>query len=144
MTQSKPAIEQNKWTTRDSSVLYQLDRWGKDYFSINDQGNITISPKGQKEKSLDLTLLVNELKSRNLKPPLLLRFDDILEDRLKKLHHAFDDAIKTYEYENKYQGVFPVKCNLQHHVIEELISSGRKCHFGLEAGSKAELLIALS
>ena len=88
--------------------------------------------------------LVSELKSRNLALPLLIRFDDILEDRLERLHAAFERAIAQYSYPGRYQGVFPVKCNQQRHVVEELVSCGKRWNFGLEAGSKAELLIALS
>ena len=76
--------------------------------------------------------------------PLLIRFDDILEDRLESLHAAFERVITRYDYSGRYQGVFPVKCNQQCHVVEELVSCGKRWHFGLEAGSKAELLIALS
>ena len=76
--------------------------------------------------------------------PLLIRFDDILEDRLERLHAAFDRAIAHYGYSGRYQGVFPVKCNQQRHVVERLVEAGQRWHFGLEAGSKAELLIALS
>ena len=129
---------------KDSANLYGLDRWGENYFTINKSGNIDISPQGEEGCRLDLTQLLDELKGRNLKPPLLLRFDDILEDRLKRLHHAFEHAIKKYDYENQYQGVFPIKCNQQRHVVEEILKIGRQWHFGLEAGSKAELLIALS
>ena len=84
------------------------------------------------------------LQDRNLGLPLLIRFDDILEDRLERLHGAFERAITRYGYAGRYQGVFPVKCNQQRHVVEELVSCGKRWHFGLEAGSKAELLIALS
>ena len=144
MTQSKSAKDQSEWTVEDSSILYGLDRWGKDYFSINSLGNITVSPKGSPTEKLDLMVLLEELNGRNLKAPLLLRFDDILEDRIKKLREAFAHSISTYNYLGKYQGVFPIKCNHQHHVIEKILRSGRQWNFGLEAGSKAELLIALS
>jgi arginine decarboxylase len=87
---------------------------------------------------------VGELKSRSLGLPLLIRFDDILQDRLERLHAAFERAIAQYGYGGRYQGVFPVKCNQQRHVVEQLVESGHRWHFGLEAGSKAELLIALS
>ena len=88
--------------------------------------------------------LVQELQGRDLSLPLLIRFDDILEDRLERIHAAFERAIAQYGYGGRYQGVFPVKCNQQRHVVEELVSCGKRWHFGLEAGSKAELLIALS
>ena len=94
--------KKNHWTVQDSADLYRLNQWGKDYFSINQAGNINISPQGKNGNCLDLTHLLDELKGRNLRPPLLLRFDDILEDRLKKLHAAFEHARKKYEYEIKY------------------------------------------
>ncbi len=144
MTKSDPNYQKSTWTTQNSSSLYGLDRWGEDYFSINNSGNINVHPKGKKGHSLDLIHLLKELKGRNLKPPLLIRFDDILEDRIHKLHQAFENAINKYDYANNYKGVFPIKCNQQRHVLEKIITIGKKWHFGLEAGSKAELLIALS
>nr|WP_255616189.1 biosynthetic arginine decarboxylase [Synechococcus sp. MU1642] len=124
--------------------MYGLDRWGDPYFSINGRGHISVQPQGDRGGSLDLVDLVSELKSRNLALPLLIRFDDILEDRLERLHAVFERAIAQYSYPGRYQGVFPVKCNQQRHVVEELVSCGKRWNFGLEAGSKAELLIALS
>lgn len=145
------ALKENKlyndkkdWTVADSSILYGLDRWGDRYFSINKEGHISVKPQGPEGENLDLMELVKELEGRNLKLPLIIRFDDILKDRLQEIHNAFTQAIKQYEYKGRYLGVFPVKCNQQHHVIKELMSCGRQWHLGLEAGSKAELLIALS
>ncbi len=132
------------WSIDESAELYGLIRWGQPYFSINEHGNMIVLPKGTKGNSLDLVGLVKELEGRNLNLPLLIRFDDILEDRLQQLHQAFDQAISTYKYQGTYQGVFPVKCNHQRHVVEELVACGKSRNFGLEAGSKAELLIALS
>jgi arginine decarboxylase len=132
------------WGVADAAALYGLDRWGEPYFSVNGSGHVMVQPQGPHGGSIDLVELVEGLQSRNLELPLLLRFDDILEDRLKRLNGAFEQAIKHYGYSGRYQGVFPVKCNQQRHVVEELVASGRPWHFGLEAGSKAELLIALS
>ncbi len=132
------------WSIEDSKDLYGLNQWGKDYFSINNLGNIGISPKGKKKGELDLLVLLKELEGRNLKPPLLIRFDDILEDRVKKIQEAFEIAINKYSYKGIYKGVFPIKCNQQKHVVEKIINCGKTWRLGLEAGSKAELLIALS
>ncbi|MEB3296384.1 MAG: biosynthetic arginine decarboxylase [Cyanobacteriota bacterium] len=132
------------WTAADSIALYGLDRWGDPYFAVNSRGHVMVQPRGDRGGSLDLVELVEELQGRNLGLPLLIRFDDILEDRLERLHAAFARAIAQYGYGGRYQGVFPVKCNQQRHVVEELVDCGRRWHFGLEAGSKAELLIALS
>ena len=125
MTKSEKAKNKYHWTIKDSSVLYGLDRWGRDYFSINESGNIRITPKEDKSKGLDLLVLLKELEGRNLKLPLLVRFDDILEDRLKKIHKAFGAAISKYKYQNNYQGVFPIKCNQQRQVVEKIINYGR-------------------
>lgn len=141
---SDSAAPPQAWTPADSAALYGLDRWGEPYFSVNARGHVLVQPRGDRGGSLDLVELVQELQGRDLSLPLLIRFDDILEDRLERLHAAFDRAIAQYGYAGRYQGVFPVKCNQQRHVVEQLVDSGRRWHFGLEAGSKAELLIALS
>ena len=145
VTATSPADRNStNWTAAAGAALYGLDRWGDPYFSVSDRGNVMVQPRGDRGGSLDLVELVQELQGRDLSLPLLIRFDDILEDRLERLHGAFERAIAQYGYAGRYQGVFPVKCNQQRHVVEELVSSGRRWHFGLEAGSKAELLIALS
>ena len=132
------------WSAADSASLYGLDRWGEPYFSVNARGHVMVQPRGERGGALDLVELVRGLQGRDLALPLLIRFDDLLEDRLERLHAAFARAIAQYGYAGRYQGVFPVKCNQQRHVVEQLMESGRRWHFGLEAGSKAELLIALS
>lgn len=141
---STPAPKAPAWTVADSLHLYDLERWGDPYFSANARGHLLVQPRGDRGGSLDLVDLVRGLQGRKLSLPLLIRFDDILEDRLERLHAAFERAIAHYDYPGRYQGVFPVKCNQQRHVVEQLMESGRRWHFGLEAGSKAELLIALS
>ncbi|AFY29829.1 biosynthetic arginine decarboxylase [Cyanobium gracile] len=139
-----PAGRSDAWSAADGAALYGLDRWGDPYFGVGARGQVIVQPRGDRGGSLDLVELVRELQGRDLSLPLLIRFDDILEDRLERLHGAFERAIAQYGYEGRYQGVFPVKCNQQRHVVEQLVESGRRWHFGLEAGSKAELLIALS
>ncbi|MFM2081272.1 MAG: biosynthetic arginine decarboxylase [Cyanobacteriota bacterium] len=143
-TASASAPAGTPWSIADSAALYGLDRWGDPYFSVNARGHVIVQPRGDRGGALDLVELVQGLQGRNLGLPLLIRFDDILEDRLERLHAAFERAIAQYGYAGRYQGVFPVKCNQQRHVVEQLAESGRRWHFGLEAGSKAELLIALS
>jgi len=132
------------WTAADGAALYGLDRWGEPYFGVSERGHVMVQPQGERGGTLDLVELVRELQGRGLGLPLLIRFEDILEDRLERLHAAFERAIAQYGYGGRYQGVFPVKCNQQRHVVEQLVESGHRWHFGLEAGSKAELLIALS
>ena len=92
------------WSIQNSTELYGLERWGDPYFSINARGHISVQPQGERGGSLDLHDLVQELRSRNLSLPLLIRFDDILEDRLERLHSAFERAIAQYGYKGRYQG----------------------------------------
>ncbi|MEB3317139.1 MAG: biosynthetic arginine decarboxylase [Cyanobacteriota bacterium] len=132
------------WSAAHSASLYGLDRWGDPYFAVNARGHVLVQPRGERGGALDLVELVRGLRGRDLALPLLIRFDDILEDRLERLHAAFARAIAQYGYDGRYQGVFPIKCNQQRHVVEQLMETGRRWHFGLEAGSKAELLIALA
>ena len=127
---------QTPWNVQDSARALWPRALGAPYFSINLRGHVSVQPRGT-GGSLDLLELVEGLQGRNLNLPLLIRFDDILEDRLEGLHAAFERAITRYGYGGRYQGVFPVKCIQQRHVVEELVSCGRRWHFGLEAGSKA-------
>lgn len=135
---------QSHWTIEESENLYRIQGWGEPYFSINAAGQVTVSPKGDRGGSLDLYELVNALKQRNLGLPLLIRFSDILEDRIERLNACMNRAIARYNYPGVYRGVFPVKCNQQRHLIEDLVRFGRPHQFGLEAGSKPELMIALA
>ncbi|YAF98985.1 MAG: biosynthetic arginine decarboxylase (plasmid) [Nodularia sp. CChRGM 3473] len=132
------------WKIEDSEALYRIEGWGEPYFSINAAGHVTVSPKGDRGGSLDLFELVNALKQRNLGLPLLIRFSDILEDRIERLNACFSKAIARYNYPGVYRGVFPVKCNQERHLIEDLVKFGKPHQFGLEAGSKPELMIALA
>ena len=113
MTNFDPKKLKNTWTIEDSIAAYNIDKWGDKYFSINSKGNISVTKEIKFENKIDLFKLVKELKSRKINPPLIIRFNDILKDRINALHDAFLKAIKTYKYENIYQGVFPVKCNQQ-------------------------------
>ena len=133
------------WTIEDSEQLYGIEGWGEPYFSINAAGNITVSPQGASRGiSLDLYELVESLKKRNIGLPLLIRFSDILADRMERLCACMNRAIARYNYNGKYQGVFPVKCNQNRHLLEDLVRYGKPYQFGLEAGSKPELMIALA
>lgn len=147
-TSPEPALPLNSpkqpWTIEASEELYRITGWGEPYFSINAAGHVTVSPLGDRGGSLDLYELVNALKLRNLNLPLLIRFSDILEDRIERLNAAFAKAIARYNYQGDYRGVFPVKCNQQRHLVEALVKFGKPYQFGLEAGSKPELMIALA
>jgi arginine decarboxylase len=132
------------WTIDDSEELYKINSWGNPYFSINADGHLTVAPKGDRGGSLDLYELVEAIQQRNLNLPLLIRFSDILEDRIERLYACFAKAIARYKYAGSYRGVFPVKCNQQRQLLEDIVRFGRPFQFGLEAGSKPELLIALA
>jgi arginine decarboxylase len=132
------------WTIEASEELYRIHSWGEPYFSINADGHLTVSPKGDRGGSLDLFELVEAIKQRNLNLPLLIRFPDILEDRIERINACFAKAIARYKYNGVYRGVFPVKCNQQRQLLEDVVRFGKPYQFGLEAGSKPELLIALA
>ncbi len=144
MTNFEPKKLKNIWTIKDSISTYNIDKWGDKYFSINSTGNISVTKDINSENKIDLFKLAKELKSREINPPLIIRFNDILKDRINALHDSFFNAIKTYKYKNIYQGVFPVKCNQQKNVLEKIIEFGSQWNFGLEVGSKSELLIGLA
>ena len=132
------------WSTQDSTELYNVRNWGRDYFRVNDQGKVEVTPAGPRQGGIDLKLLVDDLVRRDLQLPLLVRFTDILEHRLKTLANAFKGAIKEYEYEGHFRGVYPVKVNQQRHLVEDIVRFSEAHHMGLEAGSKPELLIVLA
>ena len=132
------------WTTRDSAALYNVAGWSSGFFRINDAGHVEVTPNGPAGASVDLHALVLDLQRRGLDLPLLMRFSDILHSRIRDLFGAFDTAIKEYGYRGRYRGVFPIKVNQQHQVVEELVRFGRPFGLGLEAGSKPELLAGMA
>jgi arginine decarboxylase len=140
----QPEEPKAPWTIEDSEHLYRIQGWGEPYFSIDTAGHVTVAPQGDRGGSLDLYELVSSLQQRNLALPLLIRFSDILEHRIERLNACFAKAIARYNYGGVYKGVFPVKCNQQKHLIEDLVKFGKPYQFGLEAGSKAELTIAIA
>jgi arginine decarboxylase len=125
-------------------MLYQIRGWGEPYFAINEQGHIQVMPTGKGDQGVDLFELVQSLRLREISFPCLIRFPDILRDRMVRLHQCFAQAIARYGYGGQYRGVFPVKCNQNRHVVEDLVTFGQPYHFGLEAGSKPELIIAIA
>ncbi len=132
------------WSPEKSSSLYGVDFWGDNYFSVNHRGHAQVQPLGQPSPALDLFEMVSAFQERSIRLPLLLRFPDIIRSQIEKICACFDTAIKEQDYKGKYYGVFPVKVNQQRHVIEDIIQAGAEHSFGLEAGSKPELLIALA
>ena len=132
------------WTVRDSMELYNVAAWGAGFFTANDQGHVEVRPRGDQGPKIDLLDLVQDLHQRGLRPPLLIRFSDILASRLQGLCGAFEKAIGEYGYKGSYRGVYPIKVNQQRHVVEEIVEYGAPMKVGLEAGSKPELLVALA
>ena len=132
------------WTIKDASELYNVDGWGKDFFSINDAGHVQVTPQGTAKGAIDLKELVEDLKSRGCNLPILIRFSDILKFRIEQLFGAFAAAIAEHDYKGRFRGVYPIKVNQQRHVVEELVEYGAPHGLGIEAGSKPELLVALA
>jgi arginine decarboxylase len=136
--------ELRAWTVKDSLELYNVNGWGRGFFSINEAGRIEVTPAGANSAKIDLKELVDDLRSRGLNLPLLIRFSDILRTRVQQLCGAFQQAIAENDYRGSYRGVYPIKVNQQRHVVEELVEYGRPYNLGIEAGSKPELLVALA
>jgi len=132
------------WTSKDSATLYNVAGWSSGYFRINDAGCVEVTPSGPGGPSVDLHTLVLDLQRRGLDLPLLMRFPDILDSRVRTLFGCFESAIREYGYKGRYRGVYPIKVNQQHQVVEELVRFGKPYGLGLEAGSKPELLAGLA
>ncbi len=144
LTQPAPPAHHADWSSADAASLYGVDRWGGGYFSVNSAGRVMVHPTCESRRGIDLKHLVDELCQRDLSPPLLLRFNDILHHRLDALHGVFAAAIREHEYRGDYCCVYPIKVNQQRHVVEQVLEYGRPHGFGLEAGSKPELLAVMA
>jgi arginine decarboxylase len=127
-----------KWQIDDSAELYNIKGWGVDYFHINDKGNVVVTPKSD-DIEVDLKELVDELALRDVSPPVLIRFPDILDHRIERMAESFKQAAKEYDYKGQNFIIYPIKVNQMRPVVEELIQFGKKFNIGLEAGSKPEL-----
>jgi arginine decarboxylase len=132
-----------KWRVEDSAELYNINGWGVDYFSINDKGNVTVTPK-KNCISVDLKELLDELILRDVSTPVLIRFPDILDDRIISISECFKKASEEYDYTAQNFIIYPIKVNQMRPVVEEIVSHGKKFNIGLEAGSKPELHAVLA
>ncbi len=132
------------WRIEDSLDLYNVTAWGKGYFAINAAGHVVVRPDTTEEREIDLLEVVEGLQARDLSTPVVVRFSDILAHRLKRLHDAFATAITENDYRNRYAAVYPIKVNQQRLVVEEVYRYGRDYGFGLEVGSKPELLAVMA
>lgn len=132
-----------KWRIEDSAELYNINGWGLKYFSINDKGHVAVTPR-EGSASVDLKELMDELQVRDVTSPVLLRFPDILDNRIEKISKCFQQAADEYGYTAKNFIIYPIKVNQMRQVVEEIVSHGKKFNIGLEAGSKPELHAVLA
>src|SRR5438128_5970372 len=133
-----------EWDVESAIATYNVEGWGNGYFTVNSSGNVESKPLQENGGSIVLLEVVNEARARNLGFPLVIRFPDLLRHRLESVNRAFQSAMSEFGYRNQYRGVFPIKVNQLREVIEEIIDAGEQFHFGLEAGSKPELVAALA
>ena len=134
----------SSWTINDSRDLYNVDGWGIGYFGINEDGHVTVQPTKEPNRGLDLYELARDLEQQGVGMPLLLRFSDILRNRIETLNECFEEAIREFNYQGSYTSVYPIKVNQQRHVVEEIVAFGEKHSSGLEVGSKPELQAVLA
>ncbi|MFH0937836.1 MAG: biosynthetic arginine decarboxylase [Planctomycetota bacterium] len=132
------------WSVQDAVELYGVNHWGRQFFSVNTQGHLVVHPTGQKETGIDLKALVADIEARGIGLPMLIRFPDVLHYRVEELNTCFNNAIKEHGYRGLYRGVYPIKVNQERHVVEAIVRHGAEYHFGLEAGSKPELMAILA
>ena len=132
-----------KWRIEDSEELYNIKGWGVNYFGINDKGHVYVTPK-KNSVQVDLKEVIDELSTRHVTAPVLLRFPDILDNRIEKTDECFRKASKEYDYQAEHFIIFPIKVNQMRPVVEEIISHGKRYNLGLEAGSKPELHAVLA
>jgi arginine decarboxylase len=137
-------IEVERWTVADSADLYDVARWGNGYFTINDDGHVCVLPTKDPTRAIDLKELVDRLVLRGIDLPILIRFAEILKHRLGEIHQVFQAAINEHKYQGRYCCVYPIKVNQQRQVVEEVLQFGKPFRFGLEAGSKPELLAVVA
>lgn len=152
-TTNTVAVTDSTWSPSHSASLYGIDRWGEPYFSVNSSGNVTVRPHGSgtmPHQEIDLLKVVKKASDPKsdggleLQLPLIIRFPDVLKNRLESLQSAFNFAVESQSYGAHYQGVYPVKSNQDRFIVEDIVKIGSSFRFGLEAGSKPELLLAMS
>jgi arginine decarboxylase len=137
-------MSNSDWSIERSLQLYNIPGWGAGYFSINPKGHLVVHPFGQPGPAIDLMDVVDDIRERKLGFPCVVRFQDLLRSRVKQLNDVFRNAISQHGYKGQYFGVYPTKVNQMREVVEEILDAGAPWHFGLEAGSKGELLIVLA
>src|SRR5450755_638373 len=141
---SRKFIPAQPWRIEDSLDLYNVRAWGKGYFGVDAAGHVVVRPDTSAQHEINLYEVVEGLKARDLTTPVVVRFSDILAHRLRRIHDSFAQAISENDYRNRYAAVFPIKVNQQRLVVEEVYRYGKEFGFGLEVGSKPELLAVMS
>lgn len=134
--------QHKRWAITEARRLYSIDAWSGGYYDINEKGHVVALPLRDRGTQVDLIDVIEEAKLRGLQPPLLIRFQDMVRDRVAALYEAFDNAIKECDYKGKYRAVFPIKVNQLREVVEEILDAGRPYNIGLEVGSKPEIFAA--
>jgi arginine decarboxylase len=134
----------SEWDVESANSTYNVDGWGGGYFSIDESGDVVVTPLQANGGKIDILHVVNEARARGLSFPLVIRFQDLLRHRVESINRVFQSAIAEFGYKNNFRGVFPIKVNQLREVIEEIVDAGLQFHFGLEAGSKPELVAALA
>lgn len=132
------------WSVEDARELYGVERWGLRYFDIDPTGDVVVSPLKEQGASIKILDVAREAREQGLHFPMLIRFQDLLRNRIERINGAFNDAIKEFKYKSIYRGVYPIKVNQLREVVEEIIDAGTPFHYGLEIGSKPELFAALA
>ena len=144
MPMNSPTEAPAPWNLDAARALYNIQRWGAKYFDINDAGHVAAYPLQEAGAAVDITDVIEEARSRGLKFPLLIRFQDILRHRVEAINTAFRNSIAEFNYQAAYRGVFPIKVNQLREVVEEILDAGKPYDFGLEVGSKPELFAGLA
>src|SRR5262249_26832788 len=135
---------QQRWTIADSLETYGIRSWGVGYFGINEKGHVCVHPDGPGAAAFDLKELVDEVRRRGIGLPLLIRFTDVLRHRVIHLNEAFRKAIAEQGYKGSYRGVYPIRVTQHRHVVETIVETGKRYGYGLEAGSKPELMAVMA
>ncbi|WP_437299492.1 biosynthetic arginine decarboxylase [Sorangium sp. So ce426] len=136
--------ENDVWTTEDAKSLYMIDRWGRGYFDVSPDGNLTVAPLQERGSKIAIRDVVDAALEQGLRTPLLIRFQDLLHHRVRALNEAFNRAIAESKFRGTYRGVFPIKVNQLREVVEEILDAGKTYHYGVEVGSKPEVFAGLS
>jgi arginine decarboxylase len=141
---SNPIVDLPPWDIQAARSLYNIQRWGAKYFDINEAGKVVARPQQEAGASVEINDVIEEAKARGLRFPLLIRFQDILRNRVESINLAFRNSIAEFNFQGSYRGVFPIKVNQLREVVEEILDAGKPFSFGLEVGSKPELFAGLA